>query len=154
MKISMLFSIAALSLLLILPGCGSSEFGKPLTINQATPIAEILREPAKFNGKRVLVEGTITEVCEMMGCWIMIQGADEKEALRFKVEDGVIVFPMGVKGKVARAEGVVSVKEMSVDDQITEGQHHADETGAKFDASAITGPKTRVQLNGDGAVIR
>ena len=97
MKIPVLFSMVGLALLLLLPGCGSSEFGKPLTINQTTPIAEILREPAKFNGKRVLVEGTITEVCEMMGCWIMIQGGDEKEALRFKVEDGVITFPMSVK---------------------------------------------------------
>lgn len=154
MKISVLFAAAIVALILPLAGCGSSEFGKPLTLNQPTPIAEILREPQKFDGKRVLVEGKITEVCEMMGCWIMIQGADEKEALRFKVEDGVIVFPMSVKGKVARAEGVVSVKTQSVDEQIAEGQHHADETGGKFDPSSVTGPKTRIQLNGEGAAIR
>ena len=154
MKVSVLFAAALIAVALPLAGCGSSEFGKPLTINQATPIADILNEPAKYDGKRVLVEGKITEVCEMMGCWIMIQGADEKETLRFKVEDGVITFPMSVAGKVARAEGVVSVKEMSIDEQVSEGQHHADETGGKFDASTVTGPKMRVQLNGEGAVVK
>ena len=154
MKISVLFAAALIAVALPLAGCGSSEFGKPLTINQATPIADILKEPDKFDGKRVLVEGKITEVCEMMGCWIMIQGTDEKETLRFKVEDGVITFPMDIKGKVARAEGVVSVKEMSVDEQVTEGQHHADETGAKFDPATVTGPKTRIQINGEGAVVK
>ncbi len=154
MKISVLFAAATIAIALCIAGCGSSEFGKPLTINQATPIADILKEPEKFDGQRVVVEGKITEVCEMMGCWIMIQGADEKESLRFKVEDGVITFPMSVAGKVARAEGVVSVKEMSIDEQVSEGQHHADETGGKFDASTVTGPKMRVQLNGEGAVVK
>ncbi len=153
MKFFVLFAAAVVALILPLSGCGSSEFGKPLTINQTTSIADILQEPDKYNGKRVLVEGKITEVCEMMGCWIMIQGGNEKEALRFKVDDGAITFPMSVKGKVARAEGIVSVKEMSADEQITEGQNHADETGATFDPSTVTGPKTRIQLNGEGAVV-
>ncbi|HLF14621.1 MAG TPA: DUF4920 domain-containing protein [Bacteroidota bacterium] len=154
MKISVLFAATLIAITLLFTGCGSSEFGKPLTVNQATPIADILQAPDKYNGKRVLVEGKITEVCEMMGCWIMIQGNNEKETLRFKVDDGVITFPMSVKGKVARAEGIVSVKELSVDDQITEGQHHADETGATFDPSTVTAPKTRIQLNGEGAVVK
>jgi hypothetical protein len=153
MKIPVLFAAMAVAFILTLPGCGSSEFGKPLTINEPTKISDILREPQKYDGKKVLVEGKISEVCEMMGCWIMIQDENEKEALRFKVEDGVISFPMSVKGKVARAEGIVSVKELSVEEQITEGQHHADETGTTFDASTVTGPATRIQLNGEGAVI-
>jgi hypothetical protein len=154
MKIPVIVHAALIALILPFTGCGGSEFGKPLTINQATSIADILSEPKKFNGKRVLVEGRINEVCEMMGCWIMIEGATENEQLRFKVTDGVITFPMSVKGKTARAEGVVSVRTLSVEEQIAEGEHHADETGGTFDASTVTAPVMRVQLEGEGAIVR
>ncbi len=148
---------AAALLVVTLAGCasdsGGTQFGEALSLSEPTSIAAIMENPEGFNGKRVLVEGRITEVCEMMGCWIMIQEPNGSETLRFKVEDGVITFPMDVKGKMARAEGIVSVKEQSVDEQIAEGQHHADETGGTFDASTVTGPKVRVQLNGEGALV-
>ncbi len=158
MKTSTLFSSIIALMLPALIGCatdgGGTQFGKELSISEPTSIAAIMENPESFNGKRVLVEGRITEVCEMMGCWIMIQDPDGGKNLRFKVEDGVITFPMDIKGKIARAEGIVSVKEQSVDEQIAEGQHHADETGTTFDASAVTGPKGRIQLEGEGALVR
>jgi len=135
MKISALTAAIAAVTIVTLTGCGGgAQFGKELTITEPTSIAAITAKPAEFNGKRVLVEG----------------GA---EALRFKVEDGVITFPMSVRGKVARAEGIVSVKELSADEQIAEGEHHADETGTTFDPSTVSGPKVRIQLNGEGAIV-
>jgi hypothetical protein len=154
MKISVLFAAAFIALILPFSGCGSSEFGKPLTINQTTSISDILNEPQKYDGKRVLVEGKINGVCEKMGCWVMIQGANDKEPIRFKVQDGVIVFPKSVNGKSARAEGVVSVKTLSAEEQITEGQNHASETGGTFDPATVTGPKTRIQIEGEGATVK
>ena len=65
---------------------------------------QMLLNGGQLDGKRVLVEGKINGVCEKMGCWVMIQGANDKEPIRFKVEDGVIVFPLSVNGKTARAE--------------------------------------------------
>ena len=153
MKISVLFAAAIVALLLPFYGCGSSEFGKPLTINESTSIADILNDPQKYDGKRVLVEGKINGVCEMMGCWVMIQGASEKEQIRFKVQDGVIVFPQSVNGKTARAEGVVSVKTLTVEEQVEQGKHHAEETGGTFDESTVTGPNTVIQIDGEGAIV-
>ena len=153
MKISVLLLAAVAAAVVLFTGCGSSEFGKPLTLNQSTNIADILNEPQKYEGKRVLVEGKINGVCEMMGCWVMIQGASEKEQIRFKVQDGVIVFPQSVNGKTARAEGVVSVKTLSVEEQIEQGKHHAEETGGTFDESTVTGPNTVIQIDGEGAIV-
>jgi hypothetical protein len=153
MKSSVLFAAVIAAAVVAFSGCGSSKFGQPLTISEPTSIADILADPAKYRGQRVMVEGTITDVCKEMGCWIMIEDGGGKDALRFKVEDGVIEFPADVMGKKARAEGVVSVKEMSVEDQLTEGQHMAEEAGRKFDPSTVTGPKTRIQINGEGAVV-
>lgn len=153
--LKVILSVSAALAVLFLVGCGDSgtKYGKALTLNEPTKISDILKDPGSFDGKRVLVEGTITDVCEMMGCWIMIQGDDPAQAMRFKVDDGVIEFPMEVKGKTARAEGIVSVKMLTVDEQIAQGQHHADETGTEFDEGTVTAPKKQIQLNGEGAVI-
>ncbi len=130
------------------------KYGKKLTLKEKTKISTILEKPEAFKGKRVLVEGVVTAVCKMKGCWIQIGSEKEFDAIRFKVDDGVIVFPQDAQGRTALAEGVVSVTTVSAEDQIKEGQMHAKETGEKFDPATVTGPKVTVQIKGEGAVIR
>jgi hypothetical protein len=136
-----------------IPG-GAKKYGKPLTVKEVTKISDILADPEKFDGKKIRVEGAVVDVCSMRGCWIKIAGDKESESIRFKVDDGVIVFPMEAKGKNASAEGVVSAKTSSVEDQVKEGEHMAKEEGKSFDPSSVKGPKTTVQIKGEGAVIR
>ena len=130
------------------------SYGKKITLKKTTKISHILAEPKKFDGKKVLVEGPIVDVCEHRGCWMEIGSDKEFESIKFKVDDGVIVIPMDAKGKRARAEGIVSVKTKSVNEQIEQGKKHAKETGEEFDASTITEPKTVIMLKGEGAVIK
>ncbi len=132
----------------------SKNYGKKLTVKEKTKISDILADPKKFAGKKVLVEGTVVDVCQERGCWIKVASDKEFESLRFKVEDGVIVFPMEAKGKTALAEGVVSVRTVSKEDLIKQGEYEAKEEGRTFDASTVTGPKTIVMLKGEGAVIK
>jgi len=73
--------------------------------------------------------------------------------MRFKVEDGVIVFPPTAKGKKVLAEGVLSVKILSMQELIAQGKKHAEEEGKEFDPSTVKGPKTVVQIEGEGAII-
>ena len=72
---------------------GEKKYGKALTLKKTTKISEILAHPEKFNGKKVLVEGKIVDVCSKAGCWIKIAGEKESDVIQFKVDDGVIVFP-------------------------------------------------------------
>jgi hypothetical protein len=129
------------------------KFGKELSLKEKTKISSILAEPEKYNGKKVQVEGAVVNVCEKRGCWIMISGDKEMESIRFKVEDGVIVFPLDAKGKNVVAEGVVSVRTVSKEDLIEQGKKHAKETGTEFDPKSITEAQTIVQLKGEGAVV-
>jgi hypothetical protein len=133
---------------------GEKQYGKKLTVKETTKVSDILANPAKYNGKKVKVEGAIVGVCEKRGCWIRISGDKEFEAIRFKVEDGVIVFPMEIKGENVVAEGVVSVNTVSKEQLIEQGKKHAAEEGTEFDPSTVTGPKTTLQINGEGAVVR
>ena len=130
------------------------NYGKTLTLKDVTRVSEILANPEKFNGKRVRVQGAVVDVCSKRGCWIRLASDKEYESIVFKVEDGVIVFPMDAKGKTAVAEGVISAKTYTVEQLIEQGKHQAEETGKPFDPSTVKGPKTVVRIMGEGASIQ
>lgn len=133
---------------------GPKRYGKDLTLKEKTKISDILASPETFKGKRVLVEGPVVDVCKERGCWIKVGSDKEFESIRVKVDDGVIIFPLDAKGKNTSAEGVVSVRTVSVEDQIKQGEHMAKEEGTTFDKSTVKGPKTIIQIKGEGAVIK
>ncbi len=86
------------------------KYGAGVSLQTATTVEELLAQPDRYLGKTVRVNGVITGVCDMAGCWMEMADpdADAKTAksLRFKVDDGVIVFPVTARGKRASAEGV------------------------------------------------
>jgi hypothetical protein len=129
------------------------KYGKEITLKEKTKISEILANPEKYDGKRLLVEGPIVDVCKERGCWIKIGGDKEFESLRFKVEDGVIVFPLDIKGKSAVAEGVLLVKKYSKEELVDAAIERAKKEGTEFDPSTIKEGKTVIQLNGEGALV-
>ena len=133
---------------------GQKRYGKDLTLKEKTKISDILASPEKFKGKKVLVDGPVVDVCKERGCWIKIGSDKEFESIRIKVDDGVIIFPLDAKGKNAKAEGMVSVRTVSVEDQIKQGEEMAKEEGTTFDKSTVKGPKTIIQIKGEGAVIK
>jgi hypothetical protein len=137
-----------------LASAGATTYGKPLTVKETTKISDILAKPEQYDGKRVKVEGAVVGVCEKRGCWIQIAGDKDFESLRFKVDDGVMTFPMSARGKAAVVEGVVSVTVQSVEEQKKYGEQVAKEHGTPFDPASVKGPKTVVLLRGEGAEIR
>lgn len=84
---------------------GRTTYGDGITLDEAIAIETLLTKPADFVGKKVRVEGTITDVCKMRGCWMQLSDSKGK-SIRVKVEDGVMVFPYTSKGHQAAAEGV------------------------------------------------
>ncbi len=147
---------AAAVLILATPAFAAeaTSYGKPLTVKDVTKVSDILAHPDQYQGKRVKVEGAVVDVCKMRGCWIKIGGDKDFESLTFKVDDGVITFPVTARGKTALVEGVVSVSTLSVEDQKKQGEHLAKEQGQAFDPASVKGPKTVVMLKGEGAQIR
>jgi hypothetical protein len=128
------------------------KLGKPLTEKDAISLAALFAEPGPLVGKTVQVKARVTEVCQMMGCWMNLTD-DEGHLLRIKVEDGDIVFPKDSIGKTAIAEGKLEKREMSREKLIEEGKHEAEESGRKFDPSSVKSGRTIYELAGSGAVI-
>lgn len=129
------------------------KFGKALTLTQATRVSEIYANPEKFNGKRVMVEGPVVDVCADMGCWLALGSDQESQTIRFKVEDGVMVFPVSAKGMKARVEGIVSVDVLTEAQQIKAGEEMAREKKTTFDPTKVKGPKTSIMIKGEGAIV-
>ena len=132
----------------------AKKFGTPLTLTEVTKVSDIFASPDKFNGKRVLVQGPIVDVCAEMGCWLAVGSDQEFQSIRFKVEDGVIVFPMSIKGMTAKVEGVLTVTMLSEADQIKQGEEMARESKKTFDPKTVKGPKASIQIKGEGAEVK
>lgn len=132
---------------------GEHTYGKEISVKEKTGISEILAEPEKFLGKRVLVEGAILDVCAAAGCWMDLSDEKGERKIKIKVQDGEIVFPVEAKGKTARVEGEVYSIELNEKEAVAFMKHMAEDAGKEFDESSVTGPMTVYQIKGIGAVI-
>ncbi len=131
-----------------------SKLGKPLTLEQPTSIQHVLNSPADYTGKTVQVKGKITEVCQMMGCWMaLVDPDDSSKSIRVQVKDGDIVFPKDSAGKIAIAEGTLVKQELTRDQVIAKAKHEAEEQGRKFDPRKVKQGTTYYEIQGTGAVI-
>lgn len=128
------------------------DLAKGMKLKDFTPISDILAAPEKFEGKRVLVKGPAVAVCEKRGCWINLKSdKDASKALRVKVEDGEIVFPMTVMGKEVQAEGVVEKLVIPVETLREALKKSAEAKGETFDPASVKEPRVVWQLKGLGA---
>lgn len=127
-------------------------FGAGVKLTTSTSIDSILAEPKKFAGQTVRVEGMITDVCPKRGCWFEMAGTKPGQKLRFKVTDGEMVFPADAKGKQAVAEGVVAVKEMTLEESKQYAEYQAKEYKLPYDPAKVTEPMAVVRIDGTGAV--
>jgi hypothetical protein len=148
----------ATAVMVVILGCTAADtpgtvYGERPTLTDTTLVAAILADPEPFVGRRVLVTGTVVEVCEKRGCWLQLAGDQESRTLRVKVEDGVIIFPLTARGHAAVVEGVVEKIVMSADEARAAARHHAEEQGLPFDSTAVFEPTTTYQLRGIGAII-
>jgi len=139
-------------LALAVAAAGELKLGKPLTLKEPVAIETLLAKPADYIGKTVQVKGKITEVCQMMGCWMNLTSESGK-MIRIKVNDGEIEFPKDSAGKVAVAEGTFSKSELTKDQAIAQARHEAEEMKKKFDPATITTGKTVYQIKGSGVVL-
>ena len=137
------------------PAFAGGEYGEKLSDIEVVKISTLLETPDEYVGKTVKVEGRVTGVCAHRGCWIEIAGDEDFQSLRFKVEDGVMVFPAEAVGHVATAEGVFTKIELTVEQ--TQAMHKAGcekEEGATCDHGMPEEGGVVYQLAGTGAVIQ
>ena len=112
-------------------------YGEALSDEPVFSVEELLSAPGKNVGNSVLINGVISEVCPMRGCWIQVKDNNSKESIRIKVADGAIVFPLSSKGKNVIAEGQFSKLVLSEKKAKYWKVHLAAEKGIELDTAKI-----------------
>ena len=126
-------------------------YGEALTTEGAVPANTVLADREQYVGKTVKIEGTISEVCQMMGCWLTIQAGDGNN-IRVAVprdDDGKYVYtvPKDISGRHAIVEGTLTEETLTVETQ----RHLAEEKGEE--APEDLEPIAELQMTASGVLI-
>jgi hypothetical protein len=105
--------------------------GEAIGDSPQVAFADVLKEPSKFAGKTVRIEGLVERVCKAEGCWMQIKPAAESEASVRVTFDHKFSVPKDADKMKFRAEGKVGVKTLSKE----EVDHLVKDDGAKIKAN-------------------
>lgn len=122
------------------------NFGEMVDQKATTPISQLMASPDKYVDKTVTIEGLVTSVCKMRGCWMTIASDEKYQKLRIKVRDGDMVFPLSAKGRKALATGKFTKVEFSMKQTINYYKRNAEHEGKTFDAASVTKPYIYYQV--------
>ena len=111
---------------------GVIKRGAPLGDSPQVKFADALKEPQKYAGKSVRIEGVVKRVCKMMGCWMEIAPDAAAETVRVTFKDEGFFVPKDGDGLKFRAEGELKLKTLSKE----EVDHLVKEDGAKVKTNA------------------
>lgn len=116
-------------------------------------VDEVVSHPDQYTNAPVRVAGTVSEVCQMAGCWLTFQN-EAGVAFRVSVPRGdegyVFTFPKDVSGRQAVVAGVLTLEETDVETL----RHLAADGGAsEEELAAITAPERTLVLTATGARI-
>ena len=114
------------------------NLGIEISNTDVSSITELLNNPSGYLGNNVTINGTIVDVCPMMGCWIEVKDFTSEEVIRVKVKDGDIIFPKESKNKEVLVEGVFSKLDFTEDQAIQWKIHLAEEKGIQLSSEDIT----------------
>ncbi len=115
---------------------------------QAVKLADVLKEPAKYAGRVVVVEGVVERVCQKQGCWLELAPEKGARGVRVAMRDHAFFVPFNSAGLRARAEGLFAVKTLTREDA-----DHFEKEGAKLTRNA-DGTATEVSFTASGVELR
>lgn len=90
-----------------------SHFGTEPTLTESVKVKAFLDAPAQYDGKEVLLEGNVVDVCQKAGCWMVMSDGDRQIRVTMK-DHGFAVDKQGA-GSWAKVQGTVQQVEIKAD---------------------------------------
>ena len=87
------------------------HFGLEFTLDASIPAGTVLTNPDDYVGKTVRVTGKVSDVCQKMGCWMVITDADQH--MRITTKDLKFFVSKDGAGATCDLEGTVVKREAS-----------------------------------------
>jgi hypothetical protein len=124
--------------------------GAPIGKSKKVSLAKVMKDPAKYAGKSVRVEGVIVRSCKSEGCWAELAPDTNAKSVRVKMKDHSFFIPLQSAGSMARAEGVFAVKTLTKEHV----DHLINDDGAKFDNRNADGTVTELSFEASGIELK
>ncbi|MFM9903333.1 MAG: DUF4920 domain-containing protein [Pyrinomonadaceae bacterium] len=124
--------------------------GEPIGNSKKVSLNRVLKDPSKYTGKTVRIEGVVVRSCKMEGCWAEVAQDATSKGVRVKMKGHAFFIPLQSAGAKARVEGTVIVKTLSK----AQVDHMIDEDGAKFDNRNADGTVTEVSFEATGIELK
>ncbi|MFQ5653248.1 MAG: DUF4920 domain-containing protein [Planctomycetota bacterium] len=119
------------------------EHGRGITLSRLDSFENVMGNPRAYSGRPVLVGAKVKDVCQKMGCWMLLTDGEHDVRVRF-MDYGFFV-PKDCAGSTAFVEGTLKVEEISEET----ARHYAQESKTE-DAGTIHGPQQVVTFNASG----
>ena len=138
-----------------LPKSGESwqNYGESFEIKELKSGQEALNifdQLENSEASAIQLEGEVSAVCQVKGCWMIVNLADGKET-RVKFKDYGFFVPKDIVGKQVVINGQASVEEISEADQ----KHYAEDAGlSDSEINKIKGSKRSYSMIADGVLIK
>ena len=133
-----------------IPSDGYLKRGAAIGNSKKVSLNKVLKNPAKYAGKTVLVEGVVVRSCKSEGCWAEVAENKDSKSVRVTMKDHSFFIPLQSAGSAARVQGVVAVKTLSK----KEVDHLVKEDGAKFENINADGSVTEVSFEATGIELK
>ncbi len=147
-----LLSLAALS---AVTACASTDtrmlegwngYGDARAVGWTTAIADLTDDA----GEEISLEGWVTEVCAVKGCWMRVRD-DAGDVVLVRFRDYGFFVPRNARGRRTVLTGIPQVRTFSVEQR----RHLLEDAGATADEiAAVTEPSTEVVVIADGVWIQ
>lgn len=132
------------------PAEKGTVFGAKTTADDAISVEQLAAIMKSRDGKKteVKIKGTVTTVCEAMGCWIKIKSADGDLMVRMK--DHGFFVPLALNGKEVIVDGIAEEKTTSV----AQLKHYAEDANkSKEEIDAIKDAKKELTITAKGVLV-
>ena len=132
---------------------GYDVYGASLTADDAVPVTTVLATPDQYVGQEVTIEGQVSEVCQMRGCWapLVTDAGTVRIQMPRKADDSDYVFtlPKDISGRTVVASGTLEAKTITAAEQ----RHYDEDKGAAKDASEYA-DKVEYSLKPTGVLVQ
>jgi hypothetical protein len=85
-----------------------AHYGAPFSATTSVTAAELLADPARFEGQTVKVSGRVADVCSKAGCWMVVAEGDR--TMRVLMKDHAFSVDKQGAGSDCEIEGMVEGK--------------------------------------------
>lgn len=123
----------------------TKQYGAGVTSTTRMPLAKAVAEK-KFN-TTITLTATVSEVCQVKGCWMILIDGDTKVRVTFK--DYAFFMPKNLAGSKVVVEGVLSEEVVSEKD----ARHYAEDAGkSKAEIAKIKGDQRELGFEATGVL--